>query len=308
MPLTAKQLMWAGVAKEVTWGTAVTPTHFVPFTDFKPEDAIETVRDQGIRGAMSETYNVIQGTKQSTVSWTADVFPDSIGMFLLAMLGTDTVVGASAPYTHTFKLARTAQPPSLTHTHYNGTNIRQYSGHILDEVTIKFANGAPLEFSCKSTGKPSTTTTGITPTVTTALPLQGWQFAATLGGSATTNVVGFDITFKRKLYTQFAANNSQNVSAIVAGGLEVTGKLTLDKIDDTELLAYLINTQQALELTGIQPGTNHQLKFTLTKCAFTNAVQGSKEVVTLDVDFEGIDNTTDGGAAKVTLINTVATY
>jgi hypothetical protein len=307
MPFTVKELTWLGVGKETAFGTAVTPTYYVPFKDVKPVDVIDYIKDQGIRGAMAQTYNVLAGPMHSTLDVSGETFPDNIGLFLLGILGKDTVTGTS-PYTHSFALARTAQPPSLTASYYDGTTERQFAGQILEEFTLKWADKSALEFSAKSQGVPSTTTTTGTPTPTTTIPFVNWGFTATLGGSAKLNLVGFDISIKRKLYVQHAANNTQAPTAIVAGPVEVTGKATFDKMDDSELTAYLTNTQPAFVLTGTQAGTNYGITIQMSKCAFLKDAVTGKEVVQGDVDFEGIDNTTDNGPCLIKLINAVATY
>lgn len=305
---TPKELVWLGYAKEATFGTAVAPTYYVPFKDAKPVDEIDYIKDQGTRGSMAATYNVIAGLQHSTMDLSGEVFPDIFGLPLLAILGTDSVTGSSSPYTHAFKLARTAQPPSLTHTYYDGTSIRQYAGQMLEEVSLKWASNAALEYSLKSQGKASTTTTSLTPTPTSTIPFAGWQFSVTLGGSANLNLVGFDISLKRKLYVQHAANNSAQPTAVIAGGLEVTGKATFDKADDTELSAFLNNTQPSFVLTGTQPGTGFGLTINMNKCAFLKDAVTAKEVVQGEVEFESLDNTVNGGPVAITLINGVATY
>jgi hypothetical protein len=309
MPYTAKELTWLGVAKEATYGTAVSPTFFPPFKDVKPEDVIDYIKDQGIRGAMALTYNVISGIQRSTMDISTEAYPDSLGLFLLAILGSDTVTGATSPYSHAFKLSRTAQPPSLTHSYYDGTAIRQFAGHIVEEVSLKWASNALLEVSVKSQGKVSTILgSALTPTSTATTPFAGWQFTGTLGGTANLNLIGFDISLKRKLYVQHAANNSQNPTSIIAGGLEVTGKATFDKADDTELNAFLNNTQPSFVLTGTQPTSNYQLSINIGKCAFLKDPITAKEVVQGDVEFEAIDNTSNAGPVAITLVNGTASY
>lgn len=305
MSFTPKELTWLGIAKETTWGTAVNPAYFVPFKDAKPEDVIEYIKDQGIRGAMAETYNILAGPTKGTFDVSGETFPDSIGLFLLATLGTDTVTG-TGPYVHTFKLARTGQSPSLTLSYYDGTSERQWAGHIIEELSFKWAAKAALEYTVKTQGKPSATTSTGTPTVTTTTPFLSWAFTATLGGTTKVNVVGFDVSFKSKLYLQYAANNSQAPSAVIEGATGITGKITFDKMDDSELTNFLSNTQSSLVLTGVQ-GAN-QIVIQISKCAFTKAIVSGKEVVQVDVDFEGLDNTTDNGPALIKLTNSVATY
>jgi hypothetical protein len=306
---TPKELTYYGLAKEASYGVAVNPTYYTPFKDVKPEDVIDYIKDQGIRGAMALTYNVISGIQHSTMDISTEAYPDIVGLFLLAVMGSDTVTGASSPYTHAFKLARTAQPPSLTHSYYDGTSIRQFAGHIVEEFSLKWAANATLEVSLKSQGKVSTILgSSLTPSPTSTAPFAGWQFTAQLGGTNNLNLVGFDISLKRKLYVQHAANNSTNPTAIVASGLEVTGKATFDKADDTELNAFLNNTQPSFVLTGTQPTTNYQLILNMGKCAFLKDPITAKEVVQGDVEFEAIDNTTNLGPIAITLVNAVASY
>lgn len=307
MALTPKELTWLGVGKESTWGTAVTPTYYVPFKDAKPEDVIDAIKDDGIRGALAATYNIMQGVQHSTMDLSGQVFPDSIGLFLLAALGSDTVTG-KGPYTHTFTLNRTGQPPSLTHSRYDGTNMRQFSGHVVEELSFKWADNAALEYSLKSQGKASAIATTTTPSNTTTIPFMGWQFNATLGDSANLNLVGFDISLKRKLYVQHSANNSNQPTTVIALALDVTGKATFDKDDDTELNAFLNNSQPSFVLTGTQPGTNYQLTFNMNKCAFIKDPVTAKEVVQGDVEFEALDNTTNNGPIAITLVNSVESY
>lgn len=309
MALTAKELTWVGLGKEATFGTAVTPTYYPPFKDVKPEDVIDYIKDQGTRGALAATYNVISGIQHSTMDITTDAYPDILGLFLMAIMGSDTVTGASSPYSHALKLARTSQPPSLTHSYYDGTSIRQFAGHMVEEVGLKWASNATLEVDVKSQGKVSAIYgSSLTPTPTSTTPFAGWQFTATVGGTANLNLVGFDISLKRKLYVQHAANDSTNPTAIVAGGLEVTGKATFDKADDTELNAFLNNTQPSFVLQGTQPTTNFGLTLNMNKCAFLKDPISAKEVVQGDVDFEAIDNSTNGGPIAITLINGVSSY
>lgn len=309
MALFAKELTWHGLAKETTFGTAVSPTYYIPFKDVKPEDIIDYIKDQGIRGAMAQTFAVIPGVQHSTMDLSGEIYPDNFGIMLLAILGADTVTGSSSPYTHTMKLARTSQPPSLTHSYFDGTSIRQFAGHVLEELSIKWADNAALEFGLKSQGKSSAVLgSALTPSPTSLLPFAGWQFNATLGGTTNLNLVGFDLSLKRKLYVQHSANNSSQPTIIIAGGLEVTGKATFDKADDTELNAFLNNTQPSFVLQGTQPGTNFGLTINMNKCAFLKDAISGKEVVQGDVEFEAIDNTTNGGPVAITLVNGVATY
>jgi hypothetical protein len=307
MPLTPYALTWVGLAKELTWGIPVVPLYYIPFSDVKPLDTITYVADSGMRGALAKTYNQYPGTIQSTVEIDGDTFPDSIGLMLLSMLGQDTVVGSASPYAHTFKLARTTQPPSVTISYYDGTSERQYAGSVAEEMDFTWAQDAALAYTYKVDGCPSVVTTTGTPTTTATTPFMTWAFTATIGGSPKLNVIGFDVDIKRdKIYVQHAANNTQAPTAIVATTLSMSGKITFDKLDDSELIAYLTNTQPAVVLTGVQ-GTKI-ITFQMSQCAFTADTVTGKDVMQGEIVYEGCDNTTDMGPGLIKLSNSIASY
>lgn len=310
MSFTPKELTWAGLAKETSWGTTVDPTYFVPYSDAKMEDKVEYIADNGIRGALAETYNEIPGFTQGTAELGGDAYPDSFGLAALAILGVDTVNGSASPYTHTFSLARTAQPPSFTLSKFDGTNVRQWGGQVAEELDIKWAEKAAIEYTLKMQGKSSKVRTGtaLTPTPTSSIPFSPWIFTAKLNGTQSMNLIGFDLTLKRKTYMQHAISNTQDPTNVVALGLGITGKATFDKEDDTELNMFLNNTQPSLVIKGTQPGSGSSITFQLSKVAFTSAPVDAKDVVQIDVAFTAIDNTSDAGPGEIILGNTVANY
>jgi hypothetical protein len=88
------QLRAAGLAKEVTLGTLVTPpTEFLPYLapdSFMP--TIELLESTAIRGIPEKLYKAAQGAgdiKGMKLKWDAE--PENIGNLLMAVFGTDTV-------------------------------------------------------------------------------------------------------------------------------------------------------------------------------------------------------------------------
>lgn len=57
-----------GIAKEVTKGTVVAPTDFIPVMadSLKPVDVIDPLYDTGLRGSMVVNYNYIPGRTRPT--------------------------------------------------------------------------------------------------------------------------------------------------------------------------------------------------------------------------------------------------
>jgi hypothetical protein len=298
---------YLGVALETTKGTPVTATNFVPvtMTTFKPVDVIAPLYDTGLRGSMVENYNYVQGRKHTTVDFGGPVFADTIGYWVAGILGDVTTTGSSAPYTHAIALKNAvagsgdAQPKSLTITDFYSANTRQYPGVQITDFNLTFNADGMLEYTVKTMGWASTTTTAPAPSFSTVLPTQVWTGVVTIGGSTVAYVRTGNLDLSRKAEAIFGVGNTQNPYQVFLGSLTAKGKITFVMQDDTELTRYLTNTQPALTFnfsTG-SGSTATQVQFTLSKGAYvTGAIERNTDYVEVTVDIEGLGNTTDVGA------------
>jgi len=300
---------YLGVALETTKGTPVTATNFVPvaMTSFKPVDVIAPLYDTGLRGSMVENYNYVQGRKHTTVDFGGPVFADTVGYWIAGVLGDVTTTGSSAPYTHAIALKNAvagsgdAQPKSLTITDFYSANTRQYPGVQITDFGLTFNADGMLEYTVKTMGWASTTTTAPAPSFSTVLPTQVWTGVVTIGGSTVAYVRTGTLDLSRKAEAIFGVGNTQNPYQIFLGSLTAKGKITFVMQDDTELTRYITNTQPALTFnfsTG-SGSTATQVQFTLSKGAYvTGAIERNADYVEVTVDIEGLGNTTDVGATS----------
>lgn len=298
---------YLGIAKEVTKGTPVAATNFIPFTmnSFKPMDVIGSLYDTGLRGSMAENYAYLQGRKHTTIDVGGPAFADTIGYFIAGVLGDVSTSGASAPYTHTIALKNAvasggdAQPTSFTITDFYTANTRYYPGCQVTDFSLTFNADGMLEYTAKLMGFPSTTTTAPSPSFSTVLPTQVWTGTVTIGGVAVGYTKSASLDLARKAEPIFGISNTQSPYQIFLGSLTAGGRATFVMESDTELTRYLTNTQPSLTFdfsTGAG-ATATQIAFTLTKGAYTTAtIERSTDHVEVTVDFSGIANTTDVGA------------
>lgn len=99
MSWQSKELQTLGVGVESVWGTAVVPKYTVPFKDVKPNDNISMVANEGLRGINVVNFGNYQSIAQGEMDISGDFYPDSTGVFLKSLFGTDTLsaaVGATA--------------------------------------------------------------------------------------------------------------------------------------------------------------------------------------------------------------------
>lgn len=298
---------YLGIAKEVTKGTVVAPTDFIPVAkdSIKPQDIIDPLYDQGLRGSNVLNYNYIPGRTRSTFDFGGAVFADTIGYSIAGLLGTVATAGASAPYTHTISLENSlasnvdVQPTSYTLTDFYAVNVRSYPGCQFSDFSLKFNADGMLEYDSKTTGWKSQTVSDPTPTFSTVLPTPVWRGTVSIGGSPVSTAMTGNIDMKRPVTPIYGISNTQNPYQVFLGPLEVTGKITFVMEDDSQLLNFLNNTQPAIVLNWAygSGASELQVQATITKGAYTAAViERGDDFVKVTIDLNGQSNTTDAGS------------
>jgi len=297
---------YLGIAKEVTRGTAVTPTNFIPVigSSLKPVDVIDPLYDEGLRGSNVKSYNYLQGRTRSTYDYSGAAFADTIGYAIAGVLGDVTTTGASAPYTHAIALensataAADAQPTSYTITDFYAAAVRAYPGCMFSDFTLKFNADGMLEYDAKMTGWASASAATPTPSFSTILPTQVWQGAVTVGGTTLSTAMTGEISMKRPVTPVYGIATTQNPYQIFLGPLEVMGKIKFVMEDNAELTRYLTNTQPSIVFNWSY-GTGAalvQIQATLTKGAYVAAaIDRGADLVEISIDLVGLGNTTDAG-------------
>jgi hypothetical protein len=308
MTIQASVRSYLGIAKEVTKGTVVAPTDFIPVSKdaLKPQDMVDALYDTGLRGSNVLNYNYIPGRKHSTVDFGGAVFADTIGYGIAGVLGDVATVGASAPYTHTISLKNSltsgtdTQPISYTLTDFYAVDVRSYPGCQFSDFSLKFNADGMLEYDTKTMGFSSTTPADPTPTFSTVLPTPVWQGTVSIAGSTVANSMTGNIDMKRPVTPIYGIGQTQDPYQVFLGPLEVTGKITFIMETDAQLTNFLNNVQPAIVLNWAYGAgaTAVQIQATITKGAYTAAViERGQDFVQVSIDLNAQANTTDDGAS-----------
>lgn len=299
---------YLGIAKEVTKGTPVAPTDFIPVTSskLKPADVIgELLASDMAQGSLVKNYAYVQGRSNSTYDFGGPVYPDTIGYVLGGILGSVTTTGASAPYTHVISLknasatAADAQPTAFTLTDFYAANVRAYPGIQFHDFSMKFTSDGLLDYDAKGTGWLSSTASTPSPTFSSVLPTPVWLANVTIAGSTVSNAVDGNIDMVRPVTPIFGLADTRNPYQVFLGALETKGKIKFVMENDTQLTNFLTNTQPAITFDWSQGtgSTATQISFTITKGAYTAAViMRDKDYVEVECDINAIANTTDAGS------------
>lgn len=299
---------YLGIAKEVTKGTPVAPTDFIPVmaNKLKPADVIGELYDEGLRGSLVKEYNYIQGRSNSTFEFGGSVFADTFGYVLAGVLGDVATTGSTAPYTHTISLKNAtavgadAQPIAYTLTDFYAANVRAYPGIQFQSCSLKFTADGLLEYDAKGTGFLSASASTPTPSFSTVLPTPVWQATVSIGGTTVANAVDGNLDMMRSVTPIFGLANTRNPYQVFLGALETKGKIKFVMENNDQLTNFLTNVQPAIVLNWSQGSgaTATQIQATVTKGAYTAAViVRDKDYVEIDVDLNGMGNTTDAGSS-----------
>ena len=97
-------LSWLGVSRELTAGTPIAPviTHPLEQGSFEPEDDPKFLKDNAIRGAMTDLFYETLGVEQGTFSFGGPNFLDSHGYFFDNVFGDLSTVGSGLANPATF--------------------------------------------------------------------------------------------------------------------------------------------------------------------------------------------------------------
>lgn len=93
---TTPNVSFLGLAKEVTRGTALAPTVYIPVTSLNsPQDMPHYAPDKGLRGAPVDVYDMIATQTWAEPDYAGDAFPDALGYWALGMFGEVSTTGSS---------------------------------------------------------------------------------------------------------------------------------------------------------------------------------------------------------------------
>lgn len=318
-------LQWVGIAKETTYGTAVSaPTIWVPVDSPKYKSTITPLKDKYLRGAMAETYQQQQGMRHDELQYKTYFYLDSVYPHFLALLGnTDTVSGTGDPYTHKTSLyngsgTNAAQPPSYTLFWADGAGkVQQIPGAVVGSIKVSLEADSLASLEVQWTGLPGTTIVPPTNTPSAVKPMPSWNSAITLGGAAASKYSSIELTFKRAVEIIPTITGSQAPFAVFGGPVSVTGSLTgvfQNATTDTDWTNYLANTQPVLTVKAAPPGdVVHSLTMQMSQVAYDiTEVSGTNKWQEVKATIEAIANSTDSlsgsfSPAQVILATTVST-
>ena len=287
-----------GIATEVTYGTAVTPTTFLPVQSATLDPVITVVDADSFRaGALAAPGSRrVQTVRGATGSISLEPMTQSFGKVLAALAGSSTsaIQGAGPAYLQTHTFVASTVGKSLT---VQASRSPRPSGAALP-LTMVGAKVTGLELSCEVNGLLTATvnldgrdlerTTALAAATyaTGAVPFTGTQMCVKTGtfGAETelSGVTGVRVNYARNLDTEtwYACGNGLKAEPVPSDWpLEIGGSISRDWLDKTAIEDLAIantSTSLVVEWVGATIATTYKetLRLKLPGVHFEPAAQG----------------------------------
>lgn len=315
--MSAGQLNQLSLAKESTWGTAVTPSKSIPvhFTGgIKTDQDLQMI--SAARANLAKNLDSFVGKRVHEGDLEMDFFSDYPGYFVVAALGAVASAlkgGESVVYEHT--ITEQEAKPSYTIEQVVGENVRRFAGCLITGFKLSCNTGEPVVLAPSIKAKSQASATKITPTYLTNRAFNWADCAFKIGGVIINEVISFELEYSNNLELLHSLAASNDPQFQFVKGSEVKGKFEcyLDSTTLAELNDYLSKTNNALDLvvTGdaIGVSANHKIEISIPKVFYTAAdTELGEDYNLVSVEFEGVYDSTTAKLLSVKLTNLLANY
>lgn len=295
-----------GWVSEVTPGTAVTVTKFMPFVSESVKNNTDFLRTQTLSARRTSRYARV-GTKSVSGGIAMELPNTTIATFLKHVFGTVGTSGAG-PYTHTFT------PADLTSDSLTVQIGRPATSGTVHPFTYAGMKVQTWEIGC-NTGEIATLNAnfiGMSETTATALATASYdatwapfiftEASLTIGGVAQTTVKSATIGGDNKIQLRHRLGSATSKEPLENGPRDFTGTIVTDFDSLTLYNLFVAGTQSALVLT-FNNGTQ-SLVFTcnILFSGETPSV-GGYDLLEQSLPYECISATSDAAAITAVLIN-----
>jgi hypothetical protein len=298
----------AGVSTTLTTNSLINATS-LSLTATVPSNSVLQISDTA--GAHLEYVKI--GTVTGSGPYIAPIVTGGGSGFNSAKYA-HTAAGGSviSQSTHVFTQNRTFTTvwPTYSFTTDDGADQLGWPGQVCSDMQIKIDTKGFVTMSPKFMGFPSVAEATFAYAASAAQPVVGWSWTVTNGGAASTRGISFDITLKRATEPIFSSTGLQAPREVFPGPLEVDGTYKAIFENSADVNLYIQANQLPTVHTLSQPVTSGGavMAITMSQSGYTSAKRDlGQPYVQADYGISGINNTTDGGVASVSLINSVAT-
>lgn len=296
---------FVGIAQEVTPGTYVPPTDFIPVESESVQWTQDTVWRRPIR-ASADIVGAVTGNGRVEGDIGMEAFSGAVAQFLRAARTNMQKVGASAPYTYTFTGNANATPSkTLSITVVRNNVAFGYVGCVVSSFGFTVEDGL-LKFNPTIIGQSEASQSVPTPTwPTTQTPFGAGMYNLQIPTlTQIFDADGFDFGVDDSGEAQYRLKNSLGAQFVSYGERSVTLSLDRDFQSRTEYDAFKALTAQGIKLSAIKDANNEiDLEIPAAiKDTYEMSMGGQGDLMRASIAYNGVLDAT-GNAYTITVIS-----
>lgn len=318
------RLCEVGVGKEASHGAGASATFWIPKTVISFDDKVNRALVSGSYGYITDaamTAEVVSQWAEGNIE--GEINASSFGLFLLALLGTDTPgTITDTTYTHTYTLLNSVTHTSLSLHIKDPIDSMAFRMAMINSLTIDCSLGQFVTFAANFISKTHQDEATQTPTyaIDQRFTSKGLMFkvAADTGALAAATAVSLKkLTLEiQKEVEKIDVLGTLEPEDIVNKTIRISGKLELTYEDRTWRDYMLNGTAKAMEIkfTGsklLGTTTYPSLDFVFPKVAFSSwePARGLGDIASQSINFEVMFDLANTRLwSTIALVNKTASY
>ena len=280
------------------FGTAVAATEFFPAKSMSIEPDPSQFSPEVMMGLREKQVFPLLGELKLAGGLTGPFFPTNGARLLVAAIGTDSVAGTSAPYTHTISAANVLQSLTLEEN-MGGFESKQYAGCIVNKYEMKVSAGSTeaevtADVMCQKVAvldSPTATT------YTNESPFVFAEASLSIFGGQVLQVTDVTLTIENEVKDTYTLNNVHTAQYITPTARKVSGKIMVvfTSLDDATYGYFnkVIGSSGspvtgALTLALTHASNNQGVTFTVPSISLSKYSDDAKltDVIISSLDFE----------------------
>lgn len=308
-----------GLAKETNWGSGTAATDYVEALSEDLTLSIERFTHKNIFSSSGEPDDT-PGLRRIAGTIVIPAHPVSLGHFLKGVLHSKDVSSTGGMFRNDFVTtsggsdfsAEVPLQPFSFEIFRDVTSSVQYTGCVIDQLTISIRNGAAVTATANIIGRGSRTIAKTAPTFPSS-PSKPFAFdtvSLSLGGAGTALIESMDVSIANNLEAMGALNLSTDVAKVRRNDFQmvnVTG--TLDFNSMTEYQKFVDQTEQRMTVS-MTKAASFAMVIDVPRLVYTAFPLGipGKERIVVDFTGKGFVHPGSGNAIKVSLTTTKSDY
>lgn len=264
-----------GFAPEVTRGTPVAPTYWMPWAKMSFADKIMSASESQAMGNIADQDSFYVTMVMGEGDIDAQIYDNGLGFIFESLLGAGPVTSGSNPYTHTFTMSQTNQAKTLSVYWQDPDRNYMFPMCVVESLKITMAPNGMVEYTVHFKSKRAKDWATLTPVFTTLgnkFLHQHLQFriAANIAGLAAATPIslkGLELNFNRNTIFDQLMGTSEPED-ILSQPISIEGNLTLN-LEDNTYHDYMMNgTYKSMEIKLVKTAATSQITTQYPRVSF----------------------------------------